>query len=59
MDVDKAELEKGYEYGRTVVQIADSDSNVMKLETEVGLQIVGFVDAQKVRPRNSNVSNVH
>jgi ATP-dependent DNA helicase 2 subunit 2 len=48
IDVDKAELERGFEYGRTVVQIADTESNVMKLENEIGLQIVGFVDATKV-----------
>ena len=37
------ELEKGYEYGRTAVHIAESDLNVVKLETDPSLRIVGFV----------------
>ncbi|KAJ4350802.1 ATP-dependent DNA helicase yku80 [Ascochyta clinopodiicola] len=41
-NVEMEELEKGYEYGRTAVHIAESDFNVVKLETDPSLQLVGF-----------------
>lgn len=41
-NVEMEELEKGYEYGRTAVHIAESDLNVVKLETDPGLQLIGF-----------------
>jgi ATP-dependent DNA helicase 2 subunit 2 len=41
-NVEMDDLEKGYEYGRTAVHIAESDLNVVKLETEQSLQLVGF-----------------
>ncbi|KAF2201806.1 SPOC domain-like protein [Delitschia confertaspora ATCC 74209] len=47
MNVEPEDLEKGYEYGRTAVHISESDSNVVKLETEQGLEIIGFVHAEK------------
>ena len=42
-DVSRDELAKGYEYGRTAVHISESDLNVTKLETQPGLEIVGFI----------------
>lgn len=42
-DVSKDDLAKGYEYGRTAVHISESDLNVTKLETQVGLEIIGFI----------------
>lgn len=42
-NVEMEELEKGYEYGRTAVHIAESDMNVVKLETEPALELIGFV----------------
>ena len=42
-DVNREDLAKGYEYGRTAVHISDSDLNVTKLETQAGLEIVGFI----------------
>jgi ATP-dependent DNA helicase 2 subunit 2 len=41
--VDMSELAKGYEYGRTAVHIAESDQNVTKMETKMGLEIIGFI----------------
>jgi ATP-dependent DNA helicase 2 subunit 2 len=41
-NVEMEELEKGYEYGRTAVHIAESDFNVVKLETQPSLRLVGF-----------------
>ena len=42
-DVDRDGLAKGYEYGRTAVHISESDENVTKLETQAGLEIIGFI----------------
>ncbi|KAI4219831.1 MAG: hypothetical protein L6R36_008051 [Xanthoria steineri] len=42
-DVDRDDLAKGYEYGRTAVHINESDENVTKLETQKKLEIIGFV----------------
>ncbi len=47
-DVDREELAKGYEYGRTAVHISESDENVTKLETKAALEIIGFVPMAKV-----------
>jgi ATP-dependent DNA helicase 2 subunit 2 len=47
-DVDKEELETGYEYGRTAVHISRADMDIVKLETMPGLEVVGFVDQEKV-----------
>lgn len=46
-DVDRDELAKGYEYGRTAVHISESDRNITTYETEQGLDIIGFVDANE------------
>lgn len=40
------ELERGYEYGRTAVHISESDMNVVKLETQQAMELVGFVRAE-------------
>ncbi|SLM37327.1 ku family dna [Lasallia pustulata] len=42
-DVERDELAKGYEYGRTAVHISETDENVTKLETQAGLEFIGFV----------------
>jgi len=44
-DVDRDELAKGYEYGRTAVHISESDRNITTYETQPCLDIVGFVEA--------------
>lgn len=48
-DVDRDELARGYEYGRTAVHISESDENVTKLETQAGLEIIGFIPWASVR----------
>ncbi len=48
-DVARDDLAKGYEYGRTVVPISESDENITKLESESAMEIVGFVPKDKVR----------
>jgi ATP-dependent DNA helicase 2 subunit 2 len=47
-DVSRDDLAKGYEYGRTVVPISESDENITKLESEAAMEIVGFVPKDKV-----------
>ncbi|EOA90274.1 ATP-dependent DNA helicase yku80 [Exserohilum turcicum] len=46
-NVEMDELERGYEYGRTAVHISESDMNVVKLETQQSMQLVGFVKAEE------------
>ncbi|KAL9034293.1 MAG: hypothetical protein Q9214_007106, partial [Letrouitia sp. 1 TL-2023] len=46
-DIGRDDMAKGYEYGRTAVHITESDENVTKLETEAGLDIIGFVPWSK------------
>ena len=47
-DVDRDDLAKGYEYGRTAVHINESDENITKLETESGIEILGFIPYENV-----------
>lgn len=51
-DLDREELSKGYEYGRTAVHISESDQNVTTFETKQSLDIVGFVDKNQVSIRD-------
>lgn len=48
VDVDREELAKGYEYGRTAVHISETDQNITTLETFAALELVGFVQSDKV-----------
>ena len=47
-EVARDDLAKGYEYGRTVVPISESDENITKLETDAAMEIVGFVPKEHV-----------
>ncbi|KAF2744802.1 ATP-dependent DNA helicase-like protein II [Sporormia fimetaria CBS 119925] len=47
INVEPDDLERGYEYGRTAVHISESDANIVKLETTPGLDIIGFLPAEK------------
>ncbi|KAI0391507.1 Ku70/Ku80 N-terminal alpha/beta domain-containing protein [Xylariaceae sp. FL0594] len=49
-DVDRDELAKGYEYGRTAVHISESEFNITKIETTKSFSIVGFVSQEKYEP---------
>lgn len=49
-DVDRDELAKGYEYGRTAVHISESDYNITKIETNQSFSIVGFIYQEKYEP---------
>ncbi|KAJ5574224.1 uncharacterized protein N7459_008651 [Penicillium hispanicum] len=43
VDVERDDLAKGYEYGRTAVHISQEDENVTTLETFAGLELIGFI----------------
>jgi ATP-dependent DNA helicase 2 subunit 2 len=47
-DVDRDDLAKGFEYGRTAVHISESDENVTKIETFQSFTIIGFIPSNKV-----------
>lgn len=44
----REDLAKGYEYGRAVVHISETDENITKLQTEAGYEIIGFIPAENV-----------
>ncbi|KAF4262688.1 ATP-dependent DNA helicase yku80 [Aspergillus fumigatus] len=46
-DVEREELAKGYEYGRTAVHISETDENITTLETYAALELVGFIQTDK------------
>jgi ATP-dependent DNA helicase 2 subunit 2 len=47
-ELEREELAKGYEYGRTAVHISESDENITKLETSAALELIGFIQAEQV-----------
>lgn len=47
-DVEREELAKGYEYGRTAVAISESEQNITKLETSAAYEILGFIPVENV-----------
>lgn len=48
VEVERDDLAKGYEYGRTAVHISQTDENITKLETFAGLELIGFIQNDKV-----------
>lgn len=48
MDIDRDTMDKGYKYGRTIVPISQTDESVTKLETQQGMEIVGFIPSDIV-----------
>lgn len=48
IDVERDDLAKGYEYGRTAVHISEADENITKLETDAALEIIGFIQSDLV-----------
>ncbi|KAL1959864.1 hypothetical protein VTO42DRAFT_1009 [Malbranchea cinnamomea] len=58
-EVERDELAKGYEYGRTAVHISESDENITKLETEAALELIGFIPSENYeRYMNMSTTNV-
>ena len=46
--VPQSELVKGYTYGRTAVHISESDLSTLDMKTKTSLQILGFIERDKV-----------
>jgi ATP-dependent DNA helicase 2 subunit 2 len=44
----REDLSKGYEYGRTAVHISETDENITKLETFSSYDILGFIPMENV-----------
>ncbi|PWY91052.1 ATP-dependent DNA helicase II subunit 2 [Aspergillus heteromorphus CBS 117.55] len=44
-DVEREDLAKGYEYGRTAVHIDETDANITTLETRAAIELVGFIQS--------------
>jgi ATP-dependent DNA helicase 2 subunit 2 len=53
VDVERDDLAKGYEYGRTAVHISQIDENITRLDTFACLDLIGFINQDKVRHHNS------
>ncbi|KIV88422.1 hypothetical protein PV10_08108 [Exophiala mesophila] len=47
-DVDREDLAKGYEYGRTAVAISETEQNITRLETSAAYEILGFIPIENV-----------
>lgn len=47
-DVDREDLAKAYQYGRTVVPFSESEENMTKYETTKSFTIIGFVPMSSV-----------
>lgn len=47
-DVQRDDLAKGYEYGRTAVHISSADENITKMQTEMAYEILGFIPQERV-----------
>ncbi|EEB09189.1 Ku domain-containing protein Pku80 [Schizosaccharomyces japonicus yFS275] len=41
-EVDRKDLESGYSYGRTIIPISSTDEDIMSLDTQAGLEVLGF-----------------
>jgi ATP-dependent DNA helicase 2 subunit 2 len=48
IDIEREDLAKGYEYGRTAVHISETDENITRLDTQAALELVGFIQSEKV-----------
>jgi ATP-dependent DNA helicase 2 subunit 2 len=49
VDVERDDLAKGYEYGRTAVAIEQADESITNVQTFAGMGIIGFILMDKVR----------
>ncbi|KAL4781501.1 SPOC like C-terminal domain-containing protein [Aspergillus varians] len=58
IDIERDDLAKGYEYGRTAVYISETDENITTLETAAALDLVGFVQNERY-DRYMHLSNTN
>ncbi|PWY96580.1 ATP-dependent DNA helicase II subunit 2 [Aspergillus sclerotioniger CBS 115572] len=45
-EVEREDLAKGYEYGRTAVYISEMDQNITVLETYAAIELLGFIQSE-------------
>ena len=57
IDVERDDLAKGYEYGRTAVAIEQTDENVANLQTFAGMGLIGFVQKDQVCLHTNSMCN--
>ncbi|KAK9467050.1 SPOC like C-terminal domain-containing protein [Lipomyces arxii] len=50
IEVSPENLQKGYLYGRTIVALTKEDQDNLKFQTTIGMEIVGFTEANAVKP---------
>ena len=48
IDVEREDLAKGYEYGRTAVHISETDENITNLTTYAAMELIGFIQSDRV-----------
>lgn len=48
IDVEREDLAKGYEYGRTAVHISETDENITNLTTYAAMELIGFIQNDRV-----------
>ncbi|PLN75438.1 ATP-dependent DNA helicase II subunit 2 [Aspergillus taichungensis] len=59
VDIERENLAKGYEYGRTAVHISETDENITILETFAGMDLIGFIQSdQYERYMHMSTSNI-
>ncbi|KAL4921015.1 SPOC like C-terminal domain-containing protein [Aspergillus aurantiobrunneus] len=58
IDIEREDLAKGYEYGRTAVHISETDENITTLETTAALELVGFIQSERY-DRYMHMSNTN
>ncbi|KAF7620376.1 ATP-dependent DNA helicase II subunit 2 [Aspergillus flavus] len=58
IDIERDELAKGYEYGRTAVHISETDENITILDTFAGLELMGFIQTDQYQ-RYMHMSNTN
>lgn len=49
VEIEKDDLAKGYEYGRTAVHISETDEIITTLKTLAAIELVGFIQSPNVR----------
>lgn len=49
VEIEKDDLAKGYEYGRTAVHISETDEIITTLKTLAAIELVGFIQSPIVR----------
>ncbi|KAL4923664.1 ATP-dependent DNA helicase 2 subunit KU80 [Aspergillus undulatus] len=58
IDIERDDLAKGYEYGRTAVHISEIDTNITTMETTAALELVGFIQNERY-DRYMHLSNTN